>query len=97
MYNYTSFVGVMMKDIFLERYPKIDLHGYDRDSARVAVNDFIDENIILGNDTILIIHGIGTGIIKKEVHLVPLIHIYLYNISSFLFLQLNIYYVNKSL
>lgn len=68
MYNYFAFVGVMMKDIFLERYHKIDLHGYDRDSARVAVNDFIDENIILGNDTILIIHGIGTGIIKKEVH-----------------------------
>ena len=55
-------------DIFLERYPKIDLHGYDRDSARVAVNDFIDENIILGNDTIVIIHGIGMGIVKNEVH-----------------------------
>lgn len=55
-------------DIFLERYPKIDLHGCDRDSARMMVNDFIDENIILGNDMIVIIHGIGTGIIKKEVH-----------------------------
>jgi DNA-nicking Smr family endonuclease len=29
-------------DIFLERYPKIDLHGYDRDSARMVTNDFID-------------------------------------------------------
>ena len=55
-------------DIFLERYPQIDLHGYDRDSARVAVNDFINENIILGNDTIVIIHGIGAGIVKREVH-----------------------------
>ena len=55
-------------DIFLERYPKIDLHGYDRDSARVAVNDFIMENVFLGNDTIIIIHGIGMGIVKKEVH-----------------------------
>ena len=55
-------------DIFLERYPQIDLHGYDRDSARMATNDFIEENIILGNDTIIIIHGIGTGIVKKEVH-----------------------------
>ena len=54
-------------DIFLERYPKIDLHGYDKDSARVAVNDFIEENIILGNDTIVIIHGIGTGVLKKEI------------------------------
>ena len=55
-------------DIFLERYPKIDLHGYDRDSARVATMDFIDENIILGNETIIIIHGIGEGILKNEVH-----------------------------
>lgn len=55
-------------DIFLERYPKIDLHGYDRDSARMATNDFIDENIVLGNDTIVIIHGIGQGIVKNEVH-----------------------------
>ena len=55
-------------DIFLERYPKIDLHGYDRDSARMATNDFVNDNIILGNDTIIIIHGIGSGIVKKEVH-----------------------------
>ena len=55
-------------DIFLERYPKIDLHGYDRDSARVVTNDFIEENVILGNDTIIIIHGIGSGIVKREVH-----------------------------
>ena len=57
-----------MYDIFLERYPKIDLHGYDRDSARVAVNAFVLENVMLHNDMILIIHGIGSGIVKKEVH-----------------------------
>ena len=55
-------------DIFLDRYPKIDLHGYDRDSARMVTNDFIDENYALGNDTIIIIHGIGEGILKNEVH-----------------------------
>lgn len=58
----------MKEDIFLSRYPKIDLHGYDRESARVATNDFIDENIILKNDTIVIIHGIGSGIVKESVH-----------------------------
>ena len=52
----------------MERYPKIDLHGYDRDSARVATNDFVNDNLILGNETIIIIHGIGSGIVKKEVH-----------------------------
>ena len=57
-----------MNDIFIERYPKIDLHGDDRESARVRVNDFILENIILGNEIIVIIHGKGTGILKKMVH-----------------------------
>jgi DNA mismatch repair protein MutS2 len=58
----------MKTDIFLNRYPSIDLHGFDRDSARVSVNDFVDENVFLKNEMIVIIHGIGTGIVKKEVH-----------------------------
>ena len=58
----------MKTDIFLNRYPSIDLHGFDRDSARMTVNDFVDENVFLKNEMIVIIHGIGTGIVKKEVH-----------------------------
>jgi len=58
----------MVYDIFLDRYPKIDLHGFDRDSARVAVNDFVLENMMMGNDVIVIIHGIGSGIVRREVH-----------------------------
>lgn len=55
-------------DIFLDRLPKIDLHGYDRDSARVAVNDFIEEAGIMGYDEIVIVHGIGSGIVREVVH-----------------------------
>ncbi len=55
-------------NIFLEQYPKIDLHGYDRESARMTTNDFIDENLILGNEIVLIIHGIGSGIVKQAVY-----------------------------
>ena len=58
----------MYTDIFLNRYPSIDLHGFDRDSARVAVNDFVDENVFLKNEMIVVIHGIGAGIVKREVH-----------------------------
>lgn len=58
----------MEYDIFIKNYPKIDLHGYDRESARVATNDFISENLILGNTDVVIIHGIGTGIVKESVH-----------------------------
>ena len=57
-----------MEDIFLKRLPFIDLHGYDMDSARVATNDFINENIILKNEKIVIIHGKGMGLVKKSVH-----------------------------
>lgn len=55
-------------DIFLEHLPSIDLHGYDRDSARIATNDFILENVTLKNEKIVIIHGIGEGIVRKIVH-----------------------------
>ena len=58
----------MKTDIFLNRYPSVDLHGYDRDSARMITNDFVMENVILKNEYIVIIHGIGTGIVKKSVH-----------------------------
>ena len=39
----------MKTDIFLNRYPHIDLHGLDRDSARMVTNDFVLENVILKN------------------------------------------------
>lgn len=54
--------------IFIDSYPKIDLHGLDRETARVYVNDFINDNIKLKNEIIVIIHGIGNGILKKSVH-----------------------------
>lgn len=57
-----------MENIFIKNLPSIDLHGYDTESARVATNDFINDNLILKNDRILIIHGKGTGLVKKSVH-----------------------------
>lgn len=57
-----------MEDIFLKNLPSIDLHGYDREGARVATEDFVDENIKLKNNKILIIHGRGLGIVRESVH-----------------------------
>lgn len=54
-------------DIFIKNLPTIDLHGYDRDSARVATNDFVDEAYSMGWNQIVIIHGIGSGIVKLAV------------------------------
>ena len=54
-------------DIFLDQLPKIDLHGFDRESARVLVNDFVDDSIALGYDKVVIVHGIGSGIVRRVV------------------------------
>ena len=50
-------------------------HGFDRIIYSIQsllndpnADDFINENLILKNDTILIIHGIGSGIVKNSVH-----------------------------
>jgi len=46
--------------------PTIDLHGFDRDYARIKINEFILDNYKLRTETIIIVHGIGTGILRKE-------------------------------
>ena len=58
-----------LKDIiYIDSLPTIDLHGYDRDTARVKTLEFINDNIKMKNEIICIIHGRGTGIVKNEVH-----------------------------
>lgn len=57
-----------MEDIFIKNLPTLDLHGYDTSSARLSTNDFINRNIIMQNNKIVIIHGKGTGLVKKAVH-----------------------------
>lgn len=53
---------------FKRDVPNIDLHGLTSEIAKVLVEDFIKENVRLGNKEIVIIHGIGTGILKNETH-----------------------------
>ena len=45
--------------------PSLDLHGIDRDYAKILINDFIKDNYNIKNNKVIIIHGIGTGIIRK--------------------------------
>ena len=45
--------------------PTLDLHGYDREYARIAINEFIYDNYRIKNRKVVIIHGNGAGIIKK--------------------------------
>ena len=45
--------------------PTLDLHGFDRDYARIQINDFIIDNYKMKNKKVIIIHGNGSGILKK--------------------------------
>ena len=54
--------------IYIDNLPSIDLHGFDRDYARVKTLEFINDNIKMKNDIICIVHGRGSGIVKNEVH-----------------------------
>ena len=54
--------------IFIDNLPSVDLHGLDRMTARMMVNDFIKENIHLKQNIFVIVHGIGNGILYRETH-----------------------------
>jgi len=58
----------MMNLLYRKNMPELDLHGETRDTARVLVKEFINDNYKLKSFEIAIVHGIGTGILKKEVH-----------------------------
>lgn len=52
----------------MNNYPSLDLHGEYQESAIILTKEFIDDNIILKNEYICIIHGIGQDILRKTVH-----------------------------
>lgn len=54
--------------IFIDSLPTLDLHGFDRDYAKLKINEFINDNYIMGNVNVVIVHGIGSGMIKKITH-----------------------------
>jgi dsDNA-specific endonuclease/ATPase MutS2 len=53
-------------DPFLYNLPHIDLHGYDRTGAVAVTKMFIDECIKMKEKKLVIVHGKGTGILKKN-------------------------------
>lgn len=48
--------------------PSLDLHGENKEITKILVNQFITDNIKMGNNKIVIVHGIGTGTLRKEVN-----------------------------
>ena len=48
--------------------PTLDLHGEYRDSAIILTKEFINDNIILKNEYVCVVHGIGEDILRKSIH-----------------------------
>ena len=55
----------LSETMFITSLPSIDLHGYDRDYARILINEFIDDQYKLKQENIIIVHGNGSGILKR--------------------------------
>lgn len=45
----------------------LDLHGEIQDIAKILIIEFIDDCYQLGEETAIIIHGIGSGALRKVV------------------------------
>ena len=52
----------------LNKYPKIDVHGETTETVVFVVRDFIKDNYKMKNKYIVVIHGKGSGALKRNVH-----------------------------
>ena len=46
--------------------PTLDLHGVDREYAKILITDFLMDNYKMKMEKVIIIHGIGSGILRRE-------------------------------
>ncbi len=58
----------IIRDPFTFNLPHLDIHGETRYTCITLINSFINDNIKLKNNKIIIIHGKGTGVLKKTTH-----------------------------
>lgn len=55
-------------DLFTAMYPTLDLHGETRFTMIHPLEVFINDNIRLQKEYIVIVHGRSGGVLKEEVH-----------------------------
>lgn len=51
----------------MRSYPTVDLHGHFADEAIERLERAIADAIAAGHDRLLVVHGKGSGILKREV------------------------------
>lgn len=54
--------------LLFENVPTLDLHGMDRDYAKLLVKEFLNDAKKMHQERLVIIHGKGSGILKRTVH-----------------------------
>ena len=54
--------------LITSKTPTLDLHNETKAMADVLINQFINDNYLLNNSVIIIIHGKSTNILTKETH-----------------------------
>lgn len=57
-----------LRNKFASIYPSLDLHGERPELIYKIIDDYINDNIKLDHNIIVIVHGKGTGVIKEETH-----------------------------
>jgi len=62
--NVNSFGLNKMKDVQLE----LDIRGMNLSDATLKIEKFLDDSFLLGLSSVQIIHGKGTGVLRKGVH-----------------------------
>lgn len=58
----------IIRDPFTFRFPHLDIHGETTTTCIAIINSFIKDNLKLRNKNIIIIHGKGSGALKKATH-----------------------------
>jgi DNA mismatch repair protein MutS2 len=58
----------IIRDPFTYNLPHLDIHGETSATCIAPINSFIKDNIHLKNKKFIIVHGKGTGILKKTTH-----------------------------
>ena len=48
-----------------DNLPTLDLHGLDREYAAILIRDFIQDHYHMKDEKVVIVHGIGTGVLRK--------------------------------
>ena len=59
---------IKLNNPFYEHLPLCDLHGEIKDTVPIILNRFIAEQLILEQYQFIIMHGIGTGVVKEACH-----------------------------